>query len=1142
MVDIVDTFDNYSQIRSISFNVFSNEEIKNASAVFKEPLGIDIPEMEENGIPKTNGVLDLRMGTTEHGKKCATCGLGQLYCPGHFGHCELVIPVFHFGYIEYVKDILSCICLNCYKLLVYKNEKEIEEMIKNKSPKVRFNEIKKIAKNVTRCAKPNYGCGAHVPKVKIDMASIKIRIEYNNTDTESDDKDNKFTRELSAEDCQNILAHISDEDCIIMGINPKINRPENLIIKNLIIAPPAIRPVNKSESTSGLSFEDKMSHKYMEIIKNNARLRKYYEKRLEGDMKNREDICLQYHVATFYSNDSTALPKDCRIGDNKKYKSISERIKSKNGIIRMNLMGKRVNYSGRSVITTDPYIGINELGIPIKMVKNLTFPEIVNRANYDRLMMYVKNGRDKYPGANYVIKIDNGVKNYYDLRIAKNDIKLRDGDIVERHLLDGDYVLFNRQPSLHKVSMMAHKVKVLMDDRINTFKMNVNVTEPYNADFDGDEMNVHIPQSLAAMVELEIIANVSKQIISTKNSKPIVQHKQDTIVGSYLLTSSKDKISWKDFANLIMHIDGLEKPSVDKGKMYDPLELFSRILPSKLQYIQGDINNVKFQVINGLITKGKVDKKQLSTFIDIIVDNFGYNRATTFINNSQNLILQWLLLNGLTVGYGDAIISDDVTKAINVELEKKTLEIMTDITQMENNPTIMDVKLFEDVIKNKLSSTKEFVAEIVMNSYDINNGFYSMIKSGSKGNNINLGQIAGSIGQHIVNFNRVKKQVTDRTTSHFYNNDDSPNARGYIYSSYSNGLEPIDAIIDIIAAREGLLDTAVKTADSGYVQRKCVKAMEDLLVCYDFTVRTGNNLIMQFIFGDSGVNLVKQKLVSINLINMDNNEIKAKLSDDNIYYNILKEYRDELRLIQRKASMNVDQYMTIEKEYLLPFNLEQLIKSIIITEKINDNQTETISAEYILKSIEFILDPHNTFLVCMTPLQMNDKNSYIYKDQVSGKFLFKIALLEYLAPKIINSYNINTKILDKITREIINIYNRSLIEPGEYVGIVAAQNCGEFMTQMTLNTFHTAGRGAVGMQGIARFKEIMHVVKNITTPYMFVYFTDEYNKNNTFINKVKMQFKHINIKNILITGEVIYDDISESSQNYNEKDKVANHI
>lgn len=495
-------YDNKSKgIDRIEFGILGSSEISKIS-VIKEPLGITKSESYANNEAVIGGLLDKRMGVIDH-DECRTCGLGQTKCPGHFGHIELAEHMYHVGYIQYIKKILSCICIRCCKLLVYKNEAEIEDMLRNKTGKARFAEIRNLCKSVTYCQKDNYGCGSPVYKIKVDIkkstSAINIVAETTLTITTTDETTGETTggkkliREvISPELCFNILSQISDTDCRIMGLDPDKSRPEQMILKTFPVPPIQVRPSARADFLASATFEDDLTRKLADIINQNTRIRKYKDKEgIEGRASlygTDHSHLLQYHVATFFDNDSVALLK-AELRNGRPVKSLSSRLKTKEGRIRGNLMGKRVDFSSRTVIGGDPNININELVVPLKIAMNLTFPEVVTPANIEKMSELVRNGRDNYPGANFVFPVStlkSDKKFILDLRYRKKNVTLRYGDVVERHIVDGDVVLFNRQPSLHKLSMMAHKIKVIKNKNLSTFKLNVAVTPPYNADFDGD--------------------------------------------------------------------------------------------------------------------------------------------------------------------------------------------------------------------------------------------------------------------------------------------------------------------------------------------------------------------------------------------------------------------------------------------------------------------------------------------------------------------------------------------------------------------------------------------------------------------------------------------------------------------------------
>ena len=490
------TYDeNTKPISSIEFGVIRQKEILDRTALNKDSIGITIPDLYDNSEPKKGGLIDPRLGPPDQNTDCATCGFGHLYCDGHFGHITLAEPVFHINYLFVVKKILSCICLRCSKLLIYKNEQEIEDMLKNKSGKNRMNEIRNLVKNVTYCQKKYFGCGTPVSKIKLDIkkstSNIQLisEIELDNTNDESGNKEKKNRQILSPDVVYAILKNISDMDCKILGLDPKKTRPEDMIQRIFPVPPVQIRPSAKVDFMASSTMEDDLTHKLADIVKANLKLRKHKENMTDKTAMYNNDYnsVLQFHLITYIDNEILSLKSEQK---GKVTKSLSSRLKGKEGRIRSNLMGKRVNFSGRTVITSDPTLSINQLGIPIKIAMNLTFPEKVTPDNIEYLTSLIRKGSNEYPGANFVFQaseIESGKKvSPIYLKYRKEKVELRYGDIVERHLVDGDYVLFNRQPTLHKQSMMAHKIKVINDPLLNTFRLNVSVTTPYNADFDGE--------------------------------------------------------------------------------------------------------------------------------------------------------------------------------------------------------------------------------------------------------------------------------------------------------------------------------------------------------------------------------------------------------------------------------------------------------------------------------------------------------------------------------------------------------------------------------------------------------------------------------------------------------------------------------
>ena len=1149
-------------INKIQFCVFGNDEVKRYSVVNKDPYGINIPETYDSHEPKRGGLLDSRMGTTDYQLNCATCGLNSYDCPGHFGHTELAEPVFHYGFIDHVKNILSCVCIRCSKLLIYKNEREINDILKNRVGKARFDEIKRLTGSITYCQNPDYSCGAPIPNIRVIESEIQIIAETKVDEGEegtvvSNTGKQKIQEILRAEDCYNILKNISDVDCRIMGFDPKINRPENLVILSFPIPPVAIRPSIKRDTIASKTYEDSMTDKLVDVIKSNTRLRVNKEKSaiLNEEFKYNDSHhkVLQYHVATYFNNETSMLQKSEQKTGGRLYKSVSERLKGKQGRIRGNLLGKRTNFSGRTVITSNPDIGTDELGVPLKLAMVLTFPEVVTPQNISRLSKLVKNGRDNYPGANYVFPKGNN-KRPIDLRYRKKNIKIHYGDIIERHLVDGDYVLYNRQPSLHKLSMMGHRCVIFKDPELTTFGMNVSVTAPYNADYDGDEMNIFVPQSIQASTELELIANVRNQIIAPSESNPKIELKQDAPLGAYLLTRQNMIMEPHHASNIIMKIKNIEHNfENEEVRSYDVL---SALLPKKLNIVQyADNGEKKFEIINGKLLKGTLTNQIINKVIlTTILDQYGNDAATDFIDNFQRIILQFLLSNGSTVGLKDIVLSDEGSKKCKDQLKKKRLEVESMITEIENNPDLVDSEILETNITSILQSVLGDISKIAMADLKKDNNLFILIDSKAKGKPDNVAWMSAGRGQVLLNFGRIKKKVNNRTLPHFFQNDDRPEARGYIESSLFEGLKPLEFFMDAMTGREGLIDTAIKTAESGYIQRRLIKCMEDLAVHYDGTVRNGNNVIIQYFYGDSQLDQVKQKMTQMKTLKMNNEKIKEKyyftkdeieqlvkkfklnktdvenLNDD--FYEELLNFRNLLRKSYRRTHM---EYKTLDDSYFMPVSFNRIIDNARYG---IESKSEDLDPIYIMDSIEYILHQNNTKLLCMSNAERTDDLSLKVAMEKKHKSMFRYGLLEYLSPKrCIYEYKLDKNKFNIIMKEIINSFNKSLVEAGEMVGCVGSQSLGEKTTQMTLNTKHAGGAGVQGMQGIPRLNEIIRNTKNVKTPLMYIYLNKEKSEDKELAYLIGAYLKYTVLKDVVKKIDIVFDN--DLQDNYMTDDQVV---
>ncbi len=1091
-------------VKGIQFSVLGPDEI-----IARSTVEVNRTDTYAGNEPIVGGLFDARMGVLEHNKVCSTCEQKNVFCPGHFGHIKLAKPVFHAMFFDITRKILKCVCYRCSKILISSQtskpelKADIQKIMNIKDNQSRWNAYFKLCSTNTKikcCGDDgSLGCGARQPSKYNKDGPMKIMAEWKDTNEKTDEA-SKTLLEFTAEDVLRIFKRLTEEDMELMGFNPKWNRPEWMICTVLPVPPPAVRPSIIEEN--GQRREDDLTHKLSEIIKTNNNILDRINKGSSEETIKLITMALQYHIFTLIDNQIPGLaPSQQRNG--RKLKSVSDRMKKKEGRIRGNLNGKRVDQSARTVITPDPYISLDELGVPIKIALNITFPEVVNDYNIEHLRKLILNGPDNWPGAKYVKKQNDSVT--INLKYAQNDIdkiirELKNGDVVHRHLCDGDYILFNRQPSLHKMSMMCHKVIVMP---YQTFRLNVLDTPPYNADFDGDEMNLHCPQNIQTMSELMDIAAVPYMIIAPRDGKPIIEVVQDTLLGSFRLTKDHTEIRDKTMANLQMvnsYFDG-KLPKPDKKYMYSGKQAYSQILPIGLNINRKNKAEEKFIIKNSVLESGSLDKvvfhAMSSGLIPVIYHDYGPFEVRKFLDNTQRLICRWLLSAGFSVGISDLVTdakTDENLKNKIKEMKAKAYSQLDEVRRgvIENNSIFNNEDYVEREIIGILNETTNQVGKIGLSQIDEkSNRMINMIKSGSKGKETNVAQIIACVGQQNVDGKRISYGFTDRTLPHFTKYDDGPDARGFVENSFISGLSPQEVFFHAMGGREGLIDTAVKTSDTGYIERRLVKAMEDIKVYYDNTVRNAGGSIIQYVYGEDGMDGCKIESHFIPTIDMHTIEIELNYhirENDRLQHHLTSNAYKEIKL---------DTYKRCTEHY------NQILedKVFLIHNVFKDSKTTSI--KYPIPFDRIIKTANNRFLglgikaikADISPDYVLDAidnlcNNLYIKDTMQGTQFFKILVRLFLSPKkILLEYHFTKDIFDWIVSQVHQYYKEAIAQPGEMVGIVAAQTIGEMGTQMTLDSFHVSGTEAAvkATSGVPRLKEILSATKKTKTPTMNIY-------------------------------------------------------
>ncbi|MEK6982953.1 MAG: DNA-directed RNA polymerase subunit A' [Nanoarchaeota archaeon] len=851
----------YKQVRSVSFSVLSPKMIRKMASA-----KIVTPELyDKEGYPVDGGLMDIRLGVIDPGLRCKTCGSKLKECVGHFGYIELARAIIHVKFVNIIMTLLKCTCKECGRILIPDNKigkiKEVLDQVEKEGGiEDRRKKIKEVIaglKTVNKC--PH--CKAKQKKLSLEKPTTFIEDE----------------KRISPIEIRARLEKISDSDCEIFGLKVPFVRPEWMVMTILPIPPVTMRPSITLES--GERSEDDLTHKMGDIVRINQRL---FENINAGAPEIIvEDLwdLLQYHITTFFDNNIAQLPP-ARHRSGQPLKTLTERIKSKEGRIRHNLAGKRTNFSARTVISPDPMLELFEVGVPLAIVSKLTVPERVNKWNIEYLKTFVGKGPDKYPGANYIIRPDGKKKKITEETKEASIEELQPGYIVERHLMDGDIAIFNRQPSLHRMSMMCHRVKVLPG---KTLRLNPAVCTPYNADFDGDEMNLHIPQTEEARAEAEILMEVQTQLISLRYGLSIIGCTQDAISGNYLLTKT-NSIKREEAIDLLSAVGVTDYSKLPRKGMIMGKEIFSVLIPDDFNYTghsrKCDRSKEKCDkdthvvIENGKLISGIMDRNSIGEESGLMLrsvhQKYGKDYTIDLLGKIFRLGIEYLFRIGFTSALSDTDLPESAKLKIKEDLDIANKEVEALIARfregkLEAFPGKTMQETLELRILEVLNKTRNETGTTVATHADKRTHTMIMADSGARGNLLNLAQMAACVGQQAMRGKRIEKGFEQRTLSNYKKFDLSPEAHGFIRNGFKTGLTPAEFFFGAMTGRDSLMDTALRTPKSGYLYRRLANAMQDLKVGYDNTVRDSAGKIIQFEYGEDGIDVSKSENGVINV-------------------------------------------------------------------------------------------------------------------------------------------------------------------------------------------------------------------------------------------------------------------------------------
>ncbi|MEZ3163414.1 DNA-directed RNA polymerase subunit A' [Halorubrum sp. RMP-47] len=904
----------------IDFGLMDPETYRDMSAT----KVITADTYDDDGYPIDMGLMDPRLGVIDPGLECRTCGSHSGSCNGHFGHIELAAPVIHVGFTKLIRRLLRSTCRECGRLALddaqrdefrdrYERAKELgddehdvlkaavrqarkastcpfcgepQADIKHEKPTTYY-EVQDVlsgdySERIAAAMQPDEeeddpGTSPQELAEKTDIAVDRINeimageFRPRKEDRRAIEKalDVDLTEEdmnkLMPSDIRDWFEDIPDKDLEVLGIDSEHSRPEWMILTVLPVPPVTTRPSITLDN--GQRSEDDLTHKLVDIIRINQR---FMENREAGAPQLIiEDLweLLQYHVTTFVDNEISGTPP-ARHRSGRPLKTLSQRLKGKEGRFRGSLSGKRVNFSARTVISPDPTLSLNEVGVPDRVAKEMTQTLNVTERNVEEARQYVRNGPEAHPGANYVRRPDGRRLKVTEKNCEELAEKVEADWEVNRHLVDGDIVIFNRQPSLHRMSIMAHEVVVMP---YKTFRLNTVVCPPYNADFDGDEMNMHALQNEEARAEARVLMRVQEQILSPRFGGNIIGAIQDHISGTYLLTHSNPEFSETQALDLLRATRVDELPEADgvddAGKeFWTGRTLFSELLPDDLDLSFSSSAGDDVVIEDGQLIEGTIDEDAVGAFggevVDTLTKAYGETRARVFINEIASLAMRAIMNFGFSIGIDDESIPPEAEEQVDEAIESaydRVQELIEtyEAGELESLPGRGVDETLEMKIMQTLGKARDSAGEIADQHFGDDNPAVVMARSGARGSMLNLTQMAGSVGQQAVRGERINRGYEDRTLSHYRPDDLSSEAHGFVENSYRGGLTPQEFFFHAMGGREGLVDTAVRTSKSGYLQRRLINALSELEAQYDGTVRDTSGRIVQFEFGEDGTSPVK---------------------------------------------------------------------------------------------------------------------------------------------------------------------------------------------------------------------------------------------------------------------------------------------
>ncbi len=1125
-----------AEISHVEYYLMGSEDHAKASS-----CNIISKDSFSNNRPLDQGVYSLSMGTTSYSYFCKVCLNTRDKCPGHFGSVQLKYPVPNTLFREKILYWLKNICHQCGEPLGKITEDGISKLSNSTGKAISCKE-----------------CGFGQPSVYKDPKEPIFLLKR----FPDQEEERMYNDEIEV-----ILSRINADTKKRLGSILKYD-PSALMLRTIPAIPNNARPdVQRIKGGSRSSNNDATTFlKSVVSINETIPLLLTPEERSEEENEKKLNV-----LEITYSNmikDPTSTVASSRIvgGNNQALSSLASRLRGKEGRIRGNLEGKRIHNGGRTVITGDNNINIDEVGVPIEIAKVLYTPEVVRPYNIDKLMTYFLNKNHTYPGCSRIVKADTGAP--YLVESMRSDITLEYGDILYRDMIDGDYNIMNRAPSLLYSACSGHRARVL--DNGDTFRLSVNVADTlYGGDFDGDAMSIYPAHSIIARNECAMLSNLKRWFISYKDRSPAMGVYHDNLIGMFELTKHSTSISRFNKMRLLGQVEysaflhRFKDISPGNGSGADVISLLLPEInyskratfykPEYSDFIDYNPKEIQVEIKRGNVISGRLDKKSLGQGVNDslfhnVYNSYGVDAAINLLYNMQQVSTKYLLTRGYTINYDDIAIKKDTLVRIN-DITRGILHESSILTKkyragLITPPIGMTVSEFYEQEQINILSPGDSFTRVVMESLDHEkNNLVKAVSSGTKGKPLNITQMLSSIGQMTIKGSRMQKSFGfERALPYARRFHDEPEAVGFIPESFVTGTSSLSAIAQQQDGRNGIATKALSTGITGYHNRKCNKSLEAVIINNERQTQK-YDFVLQPLYGDDGVDIRKAAYVNFSIMLAADEKFRKQFEVD--WSKLPKPFQ------------NTTNKSILDQEMQDLFSMRQSYRSGFVKIESSNFKDTLVSGQQVLpvnvhRELENIAYYHADYIAevnsVLSPAEwktlkdrIKSRLPYVHYNELCERrnmaipahvkmsfTLMNMSIDMDLSYKNILAKGIDSKLMGLLSEKIFSTYKRSLVEYGTSIGMIASECTSESMTQRILNSIHASALSSKA-NFLTRIKEVYSGKKTdqLGDPHMYIFVKEKYSDDLSAIQQIANDIEMMSLRTFTNRVQIFFESYKD---------------